>query len=752
MIVISRISADFQNPGYPPIVHAVQGEQYSRRIDVDLYDGGVSWTVPGGVYIAMRYTKPDYTYGYYDTLPDGTRAWSTDGNTVSIYVAPQMLTVPGVVQGQLEIIQNQSVLASFPLRLKVAGNLAAQLQTSEDYTNWLEWMVDELDRRIAEGGENGEFVGPQGPTGKTPVISAKATVDGNIGTPAVVVSKSGTTEAPTFTFAFKNLKGETGKTGDKGDTGATGATGQTGAPATKTAQSVQYQVWDSGTEAPSGAWQNSIPVVPQGSYLWVKMVIVFNTGDPVTVIWPCRMGMDGSGSVSSAAGVSPDPSGDIPKAALVNALGALLLSGGTMTGGINMDGQTLDGLNAPTEDDQAANKAYADTKAALPKTASGEIITLNDASDSVLQRLNIYGKTTQNGTPTQENPVDLVSVGSSGSITISIDIQNLTLSTPNGLPGIPVASGGNYIDADGQQWICNEVDFGRGVYVQRVHALTFDGSINESWLHNSSSTYPFFEIKLNPPKKRMPGMCTHFSNAIILSTSSNIGFGLESTNNARFRPEDYATITLEAWRQRLSASPMTILYVLEVPIETTLDSQVIAAYAAMRTNAPNTTAYNDAGAHMEIGYYTPTATMLQADIVRDLNKMLPKSGGTMTGPIAMGGSRITGLGNPTVGTDAASMDYVDKKVQVVTNASVPIAAWESSSDQSDAGFPYRAAVVLTDVIGTINDMVPDVYFSAADAVSGNFSPVAQTYAKGVLIYAADKPTAAITIPTIRVTK
>src|SRR5699024_3643796 len=35
--------------------------------------------------------------------------------------------------------------------------------------------------------------------------------------------------------------------------------------------------------------------------------------------------------------------------------------------------------------------------------------------------------------------------------------QSITATTPNGLPGIPVDSGGNYIDADGQQWICDEV-------------------------------------------------------------------------------------------------------------------------------------------------------------------------------------------------------------------------------------------------------------------------------------------------------
>ena len=43
--------------------------------------------------------------------------------------------------------------------------------------------------------------------------------------------------------------------------------------------------------------------------------------------------------------------------------------------------------------------------------------------------------------------------------------QLLTLPTPNGLPGIPVTSGGNYADSQGQQWICDEVNLERGVKV-----------------------------------------------------------------------------------------------------------------------------------------------------------------------------------------------------------------------------------------------------------------------------------------------
>ena len=67
-------------------------------------------------------------------------------------------------------------------------------------------------------GEDGE----NGVNGMTPSITATATVDANTGIPNVEVAKSGTDDAPSFTFAFTNLKGE------KGDTGEAGAAGQNG--------------------------------------------------------------------------------------------------------------------------------------------------------------------------------------------------------------------------------------------------------------------------------------------------------------------------------------------------------------------------------------------------------------------------------------------------------------------------------------------------------------------------------------------
>ena len=60
-----------------------------------------------------------------------------------------------------------------------------------------------------------ELKGDKGDTGATPDITATAEVNNAVGTPSVIVTKTGTEEAPNLNFAFQNLKGV------KGDTGAT---------------------------------------------------------------------------------------------------------------------------------------------------------------------------------------------------------------------------------------------------------------------------------------------------------------------------------------------------------------------------------------------------------------------------------------------------------------------------------------------------------------------------------------------------
>lgn len=51
------------------------------------------------------------------------------------------------------------------------------------------------------------------------------------------------------------------------------------------------------------------------------------------------------------------------------------------------------------------------------------------------------------------------------------------------------------------------------------------------------------------------------------------------------------------------------------------------------------------------------------ELTNAINDKLPKSGGTMTGDIAMGGNRITDMGAPTDSADAATKGYVDTAVR-----------------------------------------------------------------------------------------
>lgn len=260
---------------------------------------------------------------------------------------------------------------------------------------------------------------------------------------------------------------------------------------------------------------------------------------------------------------------------------------------VNADGSGYELEKAYTQ--EQADQRFAPIAAAIRPTANGNPATLENTLEWSMQGLSVYGKSTQDGTPSPDSPVPIVSAGESGSITVTVSggadqSQQLVANTPNGLPGIPINSGGNYTDADGQQWICDEVDFARGVYVQRIAQVEFDGSSDESWnlKTNTNVQRTYFQITVEKTAFRNSG-----DNVLLCSTFSYMQYGYDQiagNNTVCFNSAntDFICSTslfdaLDEWKQYLTENGMTLVYVIATPIETPLSAEQLAAYAALHS-------------------------------------------------------------------------------------------------------------------------------------------------------------------------
>ena len=130
--------------------------------------------------------------------------------------------------------------------------------------------------------------------------------------------------------------------------------------------------------------------------------------------------------------------------------------------------------------------------------------------------------------------------------------QTLIVSTPDGLPGIPVSSGGNYTDENGQQWVTDEVDLAKGVCIKRVEKIVSynNESINGSYISETG----------------------------------------ELTVGAR------------------------VLFVLDTSVETPLLPETITAFRKLCMNYPVTTITNSDNCGMEVAYIADTKAYIDGKI------------------------------------------------------------------------------------------------------------------------------------------
>ena len=237
----------------------------------------------------------------------------------------------------------------------------------------------------------------------------------------------------------------------------------------------------------------------------------------------------------------------------------------------------------------------------LSGSVSGASITATDSFAAPFVGLRVCGKSTQDGTPLPTAPVPIVSAGDGGTVVVTVSdgankSQKLTLQTPNALPGIPVTSGGNYTDENGQQWVCDEVDLARGVRVQRITKIKVTSSLN--WQTSGQKVDRYFAWFAGTSATNV--LCTHFSTTV---GSEAVGGAIANQNNLiGFAYAQKGTSTLDEFKAFLDAKDVYVWTSLATPVETALSAAEIAAYKALTTYAPTTSISVTDGAGAEMKY------------------------------------------------------------------------------------------------------------------------------------------------------
>ena len=242
---------------------------------------------------------------------------------------------------------------------------------------------------------------------------------------------------------------------------------------------------------------------------------------------------------------------------------------------------------------EAADKANQAAKSwVIVGEVKGESMVIDDAIDQTFSGFRIFGKTTQDGVPSPDAPVDLVSVENP-----TVDVNEQSMLVPYTLRGIPVTSGGNYIDSNGQRWLCDEVDFDRGVYLKRIATITSSQIATVGSLGIHDNGIPFISLWVDGATSKIAPMSTRYAGGF----SSTLNGRCYCTTNGLV-VNDMRFSDLSVAQAIMRSENSVFLFPISTPIETHLSEEELAAYAALHTSRYGTTVSNDKDAYMDVQY------------------------------------------------------------------------------------------------------------------------------------------------------
>lgn len=215
---------------------------------------------------------------------------------------------------------------------------------------------------------------------------------------------------------------------------------------------------------------------------------------------------------------------------------------------------------------------------------------ITDSDNGKIVDMMIYGKSSQDGTPSPENPVEIKSVVNPTVKVLNEDgTKSQTVALPYTLNAIPVSSGGN-VTIDGQQYIADYVDVERGKLVRMCKkkavpnnvAWTLQAQSANYKIGYSSNVFNDMASTKESTKKAISNLGSSsslWSNKFCFG-KSNVFWINPYANNGELMSNDINNF--------LTEHPVEVVYPLIAPIEEELTPEEFTAFKALATYYPTT--------------------------------------------------------------------------------------------------------------------------------------------------------------------
>ncbi|NDD53729.1 hypothetical protein EBZ39_07600, partial [bacterium] len=336
----------------------------------------------------------------------------------------------------------------------------------------------------------------------------------------------------------------------------------------------------------------------------------------------------------------------------------------TINGTLDMDAgssATIINLPNPTNSGDAANKGYVDTQDALRLALTGG--TMSGAIAMGTNRITGLGDPSAAQDAATKNYVDSVAQGLDVKASVRVaTTTNITLSGTQTIDGVGVIAGDRVLVKNQSTAADN------GVYVVAAGVWTRSTDM-DVWTELPGA---FLFVEQGTTNDNSGWVCTVAAGGTLGSTAITFE---QFSGAGQITAGTGMTKTGNTLNVNTASASRIVVNSDDIDLATT--GVTGGTYAGLTVDTYGRV--TSAATYTTLAGYGITDAYTKTQIDTTVSGLLAKSGGTMSGAIAMGSNKITGMADPTANQDATTKFYVDSILGSATSAAASASAAATSA-------------------------------------------------------------------------